>query len=870
MPDQQDQQDQQQGRRSDQDGMAALTCEKFAGVNTATTRAGVPDEQAYWIDGFMYLAARNLRTLPGIGSSLYTATKGIVTLGAITAGSGGSGGPFTAVPLTGGTGTGAQATITLSGSGVGTVVITAPGSGYTSGDVLSAASGNIGGTTGFSVIVSTIQQIICFYFYNLGANPYVIIFLADGSAVQVNTSTGATITVLPVGTILIPSIKNIGTTQSGSQYLIIVANQANGYWIWDGTLLYSAGTLAPQLTVTSGGSAYISPPVVLFSGGNGTGASAQAQVSGGVVTNVILVDPGSGYLAGDVPVVTLSGGQLGGSHATLTAVMATNTGGSGGSISSTFNAAHGSGGVFLYWNPTTTVVAPGSGYSQYAQATWSFNPATGNFVQNGTIAPVALSLALSGGSITGVSISPPVAGPVNNVYWQTTNSSYFPTITISDDGGAYMSSVTVNAVGSNYSPSTTIEVTGGNVPVTPATLRPVINNGTITSVTILNGGLYTGASPAPTITISDVVASATVTCTIMPYGVQGTAVENYQGHVWVFNGNVFNFTAPGSISDFSTSNGGGSDKSSASYLKVGYTSAISTNGFLFLIGDSSMDYISGVQTTTPSGGSPTTTFTQNNCDPEIGTPYPAAVTTLGQDILVANPTGIFVSSGGAFVKQSEALDGVYNTVPSTQFNANPFNGFQLSAAKATIFGKRVWMALVPIVDPVTQQEVSKLLMFNGKLWWASQQDADLFFIQGQEINSIYTAWGTDGTHLYPLFNQPSAAFTKTLQTKLWDDPGGYESNKADTRFWGVFDYFSTSSPNLTVDIDAIGIDFSGAQFANTQTYTITGPGSTGYFITLPQAIGQQGIFTGMTIQTNSADMVIVSIKTAAGNVQYRG
>src|SRR5580704_2981316 len=105
--------DQQQQAQGD---IAGLVFDKFAGVNTATTRPGVPDEMAYWLDGFIPLAPNNLRTLYGIGAAKYTATGG--------------------------------------------------------------------------------KTIVCFYFYNLGTTPYAIVFLSDGSAIQVNTSTGAATTVL--------------------------------------------------------------------------------------------------------------------------------------------------------------------------------------------------------------------------------------------------------------------------------------------------------------------------------------------------------------------------------------------------------------------------------------------------------------------------------------------------------------------------------------------------------------------------------------------------------------------------------------------------------------------------------------------------
>jgi len=66
-------------------------------------------------------------------------------------------GVYTNVPLTGGTGTGAVATITVLSTGVvGLVNLTSLGQGFTNGDILTAAAANIGGTgSGFSFSVSS-------------------------------------------------------------------------------------------------------------------------------------------------------------------------------------------------------------------------------------------------------------------------------------------------------------------------------------------------------------------------------------------------------------------------------------------------------------------------------------------------------------------------------------------------------------------------------------------------------------------------------------------------------------------------------------------------------------------------------------------
>ena len=77
---------------------------------------------------------------------------------------------------------------------------------------------------------------------------------------------------------------------------------------------------------------------------------------------------------------------------------------------------------------------------------------------------------------------------------------------------------------------------------------------------------------------------------------------------------------------------------------------------------------------------------------------------------------------------------------------------------------------------------------------------------------------------------------------------------------------------MVVSIDAVGINGStGATFTNTQPYTIPSPTGTGYFITPPQGVGQQGVLTGMTIQTNEADVSLVSAMVQNDpKISYRG
>lgn len=83
------------------------------------------------------------------------------------------------------------------------------------------------------------------------------------------------------------------------------------------------GTVVPaginNIVLSTGGAGYTSAPLVSFTGGAGTGATAVAVVSGGAVTQITVTNPGSGFTS--APVIALTGGTPTTAAGTPTAVL---------------------------------------------------------------------------------------------------------------------------------------------------------------------------------------------------------------------------------------------------------------------------------------------------------------------------------------------------------------------------------------------------------------------------------------------------------------------------------------------------------------------------------------------------------------------
>lgn len=78
------------------------------------------------------------------------------------------------------------------------------------------------------------------------------------------------------------------------------------------------GVGVSAVSVGAGGTGYAQPPVVVFSGGDGSGATAYSTISGGAVTSIVIVNSGSGYTSAPTVSFNTEGGPGSGATATAT------------------------------------------------------------------------------------------------------------------------------------------------------------------------------------------------------------------------------------------------------------------------------------------------------------------------------------------------------------------------------------------------------------------------------------------------------------------------------------------------------------------------------------------------------------------------
>jgi fibronectin-binding autotransporter adhesin len=167
-------------------------------------------------------------------------------------------------------------------------------------------------------------------------------------------------------------------------------------------LLAPAGNGVVTIPVTSGGSGYVSEPIVTISGA-GTGASARANVVGGVVTSITITGPGINYSA--VPTVALSGGLGSGGVAAVLGTPTTGANATTGGLTKLGAGAMTVTGVSTYGGATT--ITGGSIISSSALASTNQLPATALVLNGGSLTVTQTAAVVASQTFSSTTISSP-------------------------------------------------------------------------------------------------------------------------------------------------------------------------------------------------------------------------------------------------------------------------------------------------------------------------------------------------------------------------------------------------------------------------------------------------------------------------------
>lgn len=220
--------------------------------------------------------------------------------------------------------------------------------------------------------------------YNIGTTQKIAVFLDNGTAQTFNIVGGAVQDITTTPGLIVSTGTTPTCAQWGSKWLIIVCNASsagasNGYFIWDGTVLFGPGGLSPVIVITNAGTKYLAPPLVTISGGSGVGATAVATVTNQSVTLITVTNPGTGYVVGDVITVTIA--APGGGGVTATATGRIMPFGAGGTAVEVFSSR-----VWIANGPRVTFSAPSDVTNFSTVAGGGSFEQTDSFLRNSIIA----------------------------------------------------------------------------------------------------------------------------------------------------------------------------------------------------------------------------------------------------------------------------------------------------------------------------------------------------------------------------------------------------------------------------------------------------------------------------------------------------
>lgn len=543
-----------------------------------------------------------------------------------------------------------------------------------------------------------------------------------------------------------------------------------------------------------GGSGYQYPPPLTIIGGGGSGAVAVAVLTATSIDHIDITSGGSGYTS--PPTLTITGG--GGTTATAVASV------TGGAVTAVTVVEGGSGYVGGQASVVFIPVPPGSAASG----------ASANLtIANGVVEKVNI---LSGGS--GYS-NPPTVVIVDGNLPSTTAVAH------AEVSNGSVSRIVVDNPGAGYTSQPFVASAGGGGTGFTAVVKLVPTS--IDKVQVTASG--DGYTSAPTVLVGGGANhSAAATLNLMPYGISGSSIETFSQRVWLANpakprygkvspGGNFAVSAPGTLHDFSLTGGAAFQTSVDSFLQTRYEGLRQSNGYLYFFADGSVSVVSNIQT---SGTPPTTTFNYQNVDLQTGLSWRDSRQDFGRSMLIANEAGIYGLYGGSVTKISDKLNIMFD---NAVFPGPVTSPTEPSAAIATIHQVKHYMLLMNILDPETGAQRKAMVTWNEKEWIITSQSVNLIYIGTQKVESKFTAWGTDGNFIWPLFQKPSALIQKRLHTKAYGNDSLFVIKDFQRLYMSAASF--SGELDMTATLEAHGLATQSANFPSVESGLNAGGGN---------------------------------------------
>ena len=238
--------------------------------------------------------------------------------------------------------------------------------------------------------------------------------------------------------------------------------------------------------------------------------------------------------------------------------------------------------------------------------------------------------------------------------------------------------------------------------------------------------------------------------------VQCIAVWN--GRVWVAQGLTVFYSAPNSVTDFTTANGGGSLIVSDEYLEGEVVAMVPSQDYLYVAGNGAVLLFSNLQLL--SGN--VTYFQVTRVSQTSGVLSVGGATPYQQAMLTLNAHGMEAFSGVT----AQSLNGNMNL-----FFSNVDYTKTVSVAVGTVYNKLVFLGLVYY----TPESAWYLACFMEGRWFLANMGT-LSLLAWIAVNSAPAAFATDGTHIYELFEDTSTNVSFKAETGFYDggDPTKYK------------------------------------------------------------------------------------------------